>query len=79
MDFKEAKKTLGGIACMMGGFPNQNLMFDKPEQIKDRVKEILDIMMPGGGYMFGMGASIDHAPRANMEALFEAVELYGKA
>ena len=36
----------GGIACMMGGFPNQNLMFDKPEQIKDRVKEILDIMMP---------------------------------
>ena len=43
------------------------------------MKEILDIMMPGGGYMFGMGASIDHAPRANMEALFEAVELYGKA
>ena len=79
VDFKAAKRELGGIACMMGGFPNQSLMFDKPEQIRDKVKEILDIMAPGGGYMFGMSAGIDYAPRANMEALFEAVREYGKA
>ena len=79
VDFKAAKRELGGIACMMGGFPNQSLMFDKPEQVRDKAKEILDIMAPGGGYMFGMSASIDHAPRANMEALFETVREYGKA
>ena len=38
----------------------------------------MDIMCPDGGYMFGMGASIDHAPRANMEALFQTVKDYGK-
>ena len=77
--FEAAKRELGGIACMMGGFPNQSLMFDTPEQIRDKVKEIIDIMAPGGGYMFGMSASIDHAPRANMEALFDAIQQYGKA
>ena len=79
VDFRAAKRELGGIACMMGGFPNQSLMFDTTEQIRDKVKEIIDIMAPGGGYMFGMSDSIDHAPRANMEALFDAIQQYGKA
>ena len=41
-------------------------------------KEIMDIMCPGGGYMFGVAASVDQAPRANMEALFRTIEDYGK-
>ncbi len=79
VDFKAAKRELGGKACMMGGFPNQSLMYDTPEQIRDKVKEVIDIMGPDGGYMFGMSASIDDAPRANMEALFQTIEDYGKA
>ena len=78
VDFKEAKKILGGKSCMMGGFPNQLLMFGTPQQVSDKAKEVMDIMCPDGGYMFGMGASIDHAPRANMEALFRTVNDYGK-
>lgn len=79
VDLKAAKRELGGIACMMGGYPAQTLMMDKPEKVRDRVKELLDIMAPGGGYMFCTGSCIDHAPRANMEALFQAVEDFGKA
>ena len=78
VDFREAKKILGGKNCMMGGFPNQLLMFGTPQQVSDKAKEIMDIMCPGGGYMFGTAASIDSAPRANMEALFQTVEEYGK-
>ena len=54
-------------------------MFDKPEQLRDKVKAVIDIMGPGGGYMFGTGATIDHAPRANMEMLFDTIQTYGKA
>ena len=78
VDFKEAKRILGGKNCMMGGFPNQLLMMGTPQQVSDKAKEIIDIMGPGGGYMFGMAASIDHATRENMETLFRTVEEYGK-
>ncbi len=78
VDFKEAKRILGGKNCMMGGFPNQLLMFGTPEQVSDKAKEVMDIMCPGGGYMFGAAASVDQAPRANMEALFRTIEDYGK-
>lgn len=78
VDFRKVKAELGGIACVMGGYSNQSLMFDTPQQVSDKVKEILDIMAPGGGYMFGMSASIDMAPRANMEAMFQTIQDYGK-
>ena len=78
VDFEQAAKILGGKNCMMGGFANQDLMYCTPEQVKEKVKRIIDIMAPTGGYMFGMGASIDHAPRANMEAMFQTIQEYGK-
>ena len=78
VDFKEAKRILGGKNCMMGGFPNQLLMFGTPEKVADKAKEVMDIMCPGGGYMFGTAASVDQAPRANMEALFQTIRDYGK-
>jgi len=78
VDFEQAAKILGGKNCIMGGFPNQDLMYCTPEQVKDKAKRIIDIMAPTGGYMFGMAASIDYAPRANMEALFQTIQEYGK-
>ena len=79
VDFKEAKRILGGKVCMMGGFPNQLLMFGTPEQVRDKAKEIIDIMGPDGGYMFATSASVDQAERRNMEALFQTIEDYGKS
>lgn len=78
VDMKLAKKALEGTACIMGGFPLNLVSQGTPDAIRDKVKEYMDIMAPGGGYMFGLSASLESAPRANVEALFEAVELYGK-
>lgn len=78
VDMKEAKRVLGGTACIMGGFPLNLVSQGKPEAIRDKVKEYMDMMAPGGGYMFALSASMEEAPRKNVEALFEAVELYGK-
>ena len=79
IDLKEAKKILGGTACIMGGYPHDLLLNGTPGQIKDKVKEVMDIAAPGGGYLFSLSyAMADPICRANVEALFEAVSQYGK-
>ena len=54
------------------------MTYGSPEQIDEKVKETLDIMAPGGGYLFSTGYSLEDCPKENMEALLEAVEKYGK-
>lgn len=78
IDIYEAKKTLGGTACIMGGFPEFTVSHGTKEQIRDKVKEYMDVLAPGGGYIFSLSSSLDLCPRENLETLFEAVELYGK-
>ena len=78
VDYRLAKKELGGIACIMGGFPVYTVRYGTPEQIDEQVKELLDIMAPGGGYLFATGYSMEDCPEENMEALLEAVDKYGK-
>ena len=78
VDFKEAKRVLGGRQCMMGGFPNQLLLFGTPAEVSDKAKEIMDIMCPDGGYMFAGSSLVDNAKRENLEALFQTIEDYGK-
>ncbi len=77
IDIREAKRVLGGVACIYGGFPLYTVTHGTPEKIRDQVKEYMDVLAPGGGYIFGLSASIEDAPVKNVEALFEAVELYG--
>ena len=47
-------------------------------QIDEQVKETLDIMAPGGGYLFTTGYSLEDCPEENMDAVLEALEKYGK-
>jgi len=78
VDLKLAKKELEGIACIRGGFPANTVIYKTPQVIDEKVKEALDILAPGGGYLFSTGYAIDGCPKENMEALLEAVEKYGK-
>ena len=78
VDLKLAKKELGDVACLMGGFPVYTVRYGNPQQIDEQVKELMDIMAPGGGYLFTTGYSLEDCPEENMEALLAAVEKYGK-
>lgn len=78
VDLKLAKKELGDTACLMGGFPVYTVVYGTPHEIDEKVKQTLDIMAPGGGYLFATSYSLEDCPRENLEALFEAVEKYGK-
>jgi hypothetical protein len=77
VDIRQAKKIVGGNSCIVGNFPMIMLEMGTPEQVTEKVKELLDICMPGGGYIFDCDGSIDIAKEENLDAMFEALVKYG--
>ena len=73
VDMAVAKKKLGGIACISGGFPAALLDWAKPEQVRDEVKRLLDICAPGGGFIFETSCGMGNCKRENVEVMFETV------
>ncbi len=45
----------------------------------DEVKRIIDILAPGGGFIFDTNAVVKNVKRENLEAMFETIRAYGKA
>ena len=78
VDLALAKKKLGDIACIAGGFRTSIVEHGTKQQVIDEVRRILDICAPGGGYIFEGGAGIGKAPIENVHAMFETLYEYGK-
>lgn len=51
-DPAQAKKLLGDRYCLQGFYPVEMLKQGTKQECIDKAKEILDIMAPGGGYIF---------------------------
>lgn len=77
-DMARAKKTLGDVACISGGFPVYLLHYGKKEQVVDEVKRLIDICAPGGGFIFETSCGFDNANPENVEAMIDTVKTYGK-
>ena len=73
-----AKQQLGDTACILGVFPVYLLHYGTKQQVIDEAKRLIDILAPGGGYIFSTGAGHDHAIPENVEAMFDTVKTYGK-
>ncbi|MBE6998433.1 MAG: hypothetical protein E7427_09750 [Ruminococcaceae bacterium] len=74
-----AKKVLGDVACITGGFDNTLLTFGTVQQVTDACKKMLDDCAAGGGFIFQAKSSLvgDCKPE-NVEAMFRTVRDYGK-
>lgn len=77
-DMKRAKKLLGDVACLSGGISSHMLMSGTREEVVDKVKENIDILAPGGGYIFDLGDSMGDCKPELVEAMFDTVKTYGK-
>jgi len=73
-----AKKELGDVACITGLLPIYLLHYGTKQQVIDESKRLIDILGPGGGYIFSTSAGFDHAKPENVEAMFDTVKNYGK-
>ena len=77
VNLAEAKKVLGGIACIGGGMPTQYLMSGSKERVIEHTKRVLDTCAPGGGFIMTNTLALDHAERGLMEVWHESVLKYG--
>lgn len=77
MDPKTLKKEFGNDITFWGGGADTRDVLNKvtPAEIKDHVKERLEIFSPGGGYVFNPIHNImPDVPPENIIAMFEAIE-----
>ena len=81
MELKDLKKDFGNdITFWGGGVDTQNtLNHGSPQMVKDEVRKILDIMAPGGGFVFAPVHNVqDDVNPDNFWAMWDALQEYGK-
>lgn len=81
MDLKELKQEFGkDLVFWGGGIDTQStLCKGTPDEVRDEVKRILDIMAPGGGFVFAPVHNIqDDVSGANFWAMWDTLMEYGK-
>jgi hypothetical protein len=76
VDMKEAKRVLGGVACISGNLPGAMLEYGNKQQVADYCKYLIDTCAPGGGYIFELNCCLENAKRENLDMMFETLETY---
>lgn len=79
MDFKKIKAEFGKRICFQGGIGiQQALPFGTPEQVRAEVRERIEALAPGGGYIISTAHNIQgDTPVENVLALIEAYDEFG--
>ncbi len=81
MDPKTLKQRYGQQITFWGGGVDtqKTLPFGTPEEVREEVKQRLEIFMPGGGFVFNSVHNIQaNTPIENLLAMWETVKEYGK-
>jgi uroporphyrinogen decarboxylase len=63
-----------------GGIDSHHILIDgDPDYVRDKTREILNIMMPGGGYIAGASHDtiLEETPVENVLAMFDTIKEYG--
>ena len=64
--------------ALLGGIDLDFLCRSEPEAIRERVRDTLNICLPGGGYCLGTGNSVaNYIPLDNYLAMLDEGLLYG--
>ncbi len=81
MDLKELKHDFGDVLTFWGGGVDtqSTLNNGKPQQVADEVKRIIDILAPGGGFVFAPVHNIqDDVSPENFWAMLDTLQEYRK-
>jgi uroporphyrinogen decarboxylase len=76
----ELKKRFGSRIVFCGAIDTQNILpYGSPQQVRNEVRRVLQILGPGGGYMAASVHTImPEVPPENILAMVDAVFEYGK-
>ena len=80
MDPRALKAEFGDRLSFQGGISVQRtLPFGTPEEVEREVRDRIEALAPGGGYILGTAHNIQaDVPLDNLKALLEAYRKYGK-
>lgn len=80
MDLAALKANYGEQILFNGAIDSQKVLIEgpSPEFVRERTREVLDIMAPGGGYVAGAShdSILGETPVENVLAMFDAVQEY---
>lgn len=81
MEPERLKREFGKDICFWGGGSDTRAVLNRGtvQEVRDDVRRRLDILAPGGGFVFNPIHNIlPDVPPANIEAMFAAIAEYGK-
>jgi uroporphyrinogen decarboxylase len=80
MDPVKLKAEFGDKILFNGGIDSHHVLIDgTPQLVRAKTREVLEIMMPGGGYVAGAShdSILEETPLENVLAMFDAIREYG--
>ncbi|MHC4617370.1 MAG: uroporphyrinogen decarboxylase family protein [Planctomycetota bacterium] len=80
MDLTTLKADFGDRILFNGAIDSHHVLIEgTPEGVRQKTREVLDIMMPGGGYIAGASHDtiLEETPVENVVAMFDAIREFG--
>jgi len=77
VDIHQAKEILGDTVCFRGNVPISLLCTGTPEDVKNYVKKLIDVVGKKGGLIVDSGVWFDEAKRENIKAMVDFTRQYG--
>lgn len=80
MDLRTLKANYGSNMVLNGGIDSHHVLIEgTPESVRESTREVIEIMMPGGGFVAGASHDwvLEETPVENMLAMVDAVREWG--
>jgi uroporphyrinogen decarboxylase len=80
MDLAALKARFGQQIVFNGAIDSHHVLIDgTPPMVRQKTREVLEIMKPGGGYIAGAShdSILEETPVANVVAMFDAIQEFG--
>jgi uroporphyrinogen decarboxylase len=81
MEPRALKRDFGGVVTFWGGGVETQEILPRgtPQQVRDDVRRNLEVLAPGGGYVFNTVHNIQNdVPPENIVAMWEALQEFGR-
>jgi uroporphyrinogen-III decarboxylase len=81
MDLQTLKSEFGDKIVFNGAIDSHHVLIEGTVQtVKEKTREVLDIMMPGGGFVAGASHDtiLEETPVENVVAMFDAIREFGR-
>ncbi len=79
LDIRDAKRSWGDEIALLGGMDMDFLCRSEEQAVRERVRDTLDVCMPGGGYCLGTGNTVaNYVPLDSYLAMLDEGRQFGR-